>query len=153
MATPEKKDWRNPGLKLKNCPECGKVYIDAGVGLCRDCVYEREQRMAMVSSYIRDNPRCSIQEVCDALGVKQSLVLYMLKKGYLLEQEVSIRYPCARCGRMIRYGRYCASCGKELKDELAKRSEDAKKRAEMSQRGTYSRGLQERLGQGRITKK
>ena len=124
-------------VKARNCKECGTLFLDAGNGLCQNCIQKREEQMEEIASFVRDNPRSSVGEICEALDVKQSLVLEMLRAGRLEETNINVRYPCASCGKMIRRGRYCKECGKKLKGEIATRvqriRQDAKKK-----KGMYS---------------
>ncbi|MBQ8699958.1 MAG: flagellar protein, partial [Schwartzia sp.] len=89
-------------IKATNCKECGTLFLDTGRGLCRNCILKREEQMDEIASFVRDNPRSSVGEICEALDVKQSLVLEMLRSGRLEETNIQVRYPCASCGKMIR---------------------------------------------------
>ena len=104
--------------RLKNCPECGKVFLDNGGGYCPACMKQREEQKAAITSFLRDHPEADMDEICRTLGVKKSLVIYMLQPGRLDGLEVRVNYPCASCGTMIQSGRYCRACGKQLADEL-----------------------------------
>ncbi len=75
--------------------------------------------MDEIASFVRDNPRSNVSEICAALGVKKSLVISMLQSGRLEETNINIKYPCASCGKMIRNGRYCKACGQKITGELA----------------------------------
>ena len=106
--------------KPRNCVECGRLFLDiSGGGYCPACVQKREELMDEIASFVRDNPRSSVAEICDALGVKKSLVIYMLQAGRLEETDFHIKYPCASCGKMIYHGRYCKKCGKKITGEIA----------------------------------
>ena len=128
-------------LKPKNCAACGKLFLDpAGRGYCPNCIQKREEQMAEISSYVRDNPRSSITEICDALGVKKSLVIFMLQSGRLEETGIHAQYPCAACGKLIWRGRYCKACGKKISGEIAARMNRLRqKAADQKKKGVYSK--------------
>ena len=98
--------------------------------------------MTEIASFVRDHPRSSVAEICDALGVKKSLVILMLQSGRLEEIDIHIRYPCAACGKMIRHGRYCQKCGKKITGEIAASLQRIRKNAAnktKEKKGIYSK--------------
>ena len=128
-------------LKPKNCAGCRRLFLDpTGCGYCPECVQKREEQMAEISSYVRDNPRSSVAEICDALGVKKSLVIFMLQSGRLEETNIHIKYPCASCGKLILHGRYCKECGKKITGEIAARMNRLRQNAaDKKKKGVYSK--------------
>lgn len=96
--------------KISNCPSCGKIYVDTGLRMCRDC-YEKEQEAeTVVSSYVRENPNSTIREICEATGVKEKIVMRMLRAGRFIESGINISYPCESCGAPIKRGKLCDKC-------------------------------------------
>ena len=104
--------------KLKNCPECGKVFLENGGGYCPACMKQREEQKAAIVSFLREHPESGVDEICAALGVKKSLVIYMLQPGRLDGLDVHVSYPCAACGEMIFSGRYCRPCAAQMAEAL-----------------------------------
>ena len=128
--------------KATNCLGCGKLFLNPGPNkYCPDCMKKREEQMDEIASFVRDNPRSSVKEICDALGVKKSLVIDMLQSGRLEEKNINIRYPCASCGKMIHKGRYCKACGKKISGEIAASLQRVRKNAaaEKEKKGIYSK--------------
>ena len=80
--------------KLKNCSNCGRIFVDTGLGICRDCHEKEEEEMQKVSSYVRDNPHSRVRDICEALGVKERLVMRMIREGRFVMDGVAIEYPC-----------------------------------------------------------
>ena len=103
---------------LKNCPECGKVFLENGGGYCPACMKQREEQKAQIASFLREHPASSVDEICGALGVKKSLVIYMVQPGRLDGLDVRVEYPCAACGAKILSGRYCRACSTKMAEEL-----------------------------------
>lgn len=106
-------------LKLKNCSNCGRVFVDTGLGICRDCHEKEEEQMQEVSSYVRDHPHSRVKEICEALGVKERLVMRMIREGRFVMDGMAIEYPCESCGTPITAGRFCDKCNKDLQDQLS----------------------------------
>jgi len=115
--------------KLKNCPECGRIFVDMGTGICRDCFDKEEEKMQEISSYVRDNPNSKVKDICEALGVKERLVMRMIRDGWFVTEGLSIDYPCERCGKSIQEGRFCEKCNAELQKEMEKSKEKLIKQA------------------------
>ncbi len=128
--------------KPTNCRECGRLFLNLGSGkYCPGCMQKHERQMDEIASYVRDNPRSSVDEICTALEVKKSLVISMLQSGRLEEVNIDIKYPCASCGKMIRHGRYCKACGKKITGEIAASIRRVRKNAELQKmkKGVYSK--------------
>lgn len=129
-------------LKATNCPGCGKLFLNPGPGkYCPNCMKKQEEQMDEIASFVRDNPRSSVSEICAALSVKKSLVIAMLQSGRLEESNINIKYPCASCGKMIRHGRYCKVCGKKITGEIAASLQRVRKNAaeQREKKGIYSK--------------
>ena len=129
-------------LKATNCPGCGKLFLNPGEGkYCPECLQKHEQQMDEIASYVRDNPRSSVDEICAALDVKKSLVLSMLQSGRLEEMNINIKYPCASCGIKISRGRYCKACGKKIAGEIAASIRRVRKNVKLQKikKGVYSK--------------
>ena len=56
--------------KLKNCPECGKLYLEVGQGMCPACYDIELEQEQVVHTYIRDHDKCSIKQIVEDTGVK-----------------------------------------------------------------------------------
>ncbi len=129
-------------VKATNCPECGKLFLNAGTGkYCPECTQKHEAQMDEISRYVRDNPRSSVEEICSALDVKKSIVISMLQSGRLEEFNVGIKYPCASCGKKISHGRYCKACGKKITGDIASTLRKVRENAAQQRikKGIYSK--------------
>jgi len=123
------------GLQLQNCLACGRVYVDTGLGMCRDC-YEKElQQEDKAASYVRDNPRSTVKQICDGTGVKERVVMRMIKAGRFVSGNIA--YPCESCGAMITRGRLCDKCNQDL----LKQVEEQKLRKVAQNVGASGRGM------------
>lgn len=109
--------------KLKNCSGCGRVFVDTGLGICRDCHEKEEDQMQEVSSYVRDHPHSRVKEICEALGVKERLVMRMIREGRFVTDGAAVEYPCESCGTLITTGRFCDKCNKDLQDQFSQQQQ------------------------------
>ena len=96
-------------MGLKNCPECGKLFMDNPAGLCIDCVRQEEKDSDKVADYLRDKKKANIEEIHEATGVKIKVILKMLRKGRIFG-DVMVVYPCESCGEPIMEGKVCSAC-------------------------------------------
>ena len=99
---------------LKNCSECGKLYTEVGQGMCRDCYEKEQEQEQVVYDYVRDHDKCGIKEIVDDTGVKERVVLRMLKNGRFIAQGLEITYPCQSCGAPITTGTLCSKCSQDI---------------------------------------
>jgi len=116
--------------KLKNCPECGKLFMDMGSRICRDCLEREDELMVQVSSFVRDHPHSTIKDIVEGVeGVKERLVRRMIKEGRFVQDGIDISYPCEKCGKPIHRGRFCDKCDAEIKKDVMKAQKNAVERA------------------------
>ncbi|BEU88777.1 hypothetical protein TAMA11512_22410 [Selenomonas sp. TAMA-11512] len=114
--------------QLKNCPSCGKLFLKtAGIRLCGDCMRKQQEEEEEILSYVRDNPKSSISKICEALGVKETIVMRMIREGRFLSTGVDIEYPCESCGAPIIRGRFCENCAKDIEKSVDKIAAHASK--------------------------
>jgi hypothetical protein len=104
-------------MGLKNCPECGKLYIENPSGLCVECHQQQEENEFKVAEYLRKVSRSTIAEIHEATGVKEKIILQMIKQKRIFG-DVEVAYPCESCGLAIIEGRLCAKCTKNITDQV-----------------------------------
>jgi rRNA maturation endonuclease Nob1 len=116
-------------MGLANCKECGKLYVQNPAGICTDCYRIVEEQEGQVAAYLRDNQRASINEVHEATGVPEKVILKMIKKGRIVG-DIALEYPCESCGKPITEGRVCAECGRRVLSQIKADPRSAQKPAE-----------------------
>ncbi len=118
-------------MSLKNCPDCGKLFVDNASGMCPDCYRLEEEAEYKIGEYLRKHDKVSIQEIHEATGVKEKTILRMIKRGRIVTGSVS--YACDSCGAPIYEGRLCSECSHSFtaqvkqsyeKDQRAKEQRD-----------------------------
>ena len=117
---------RTKTQKLKNCSNCGKLFIQIHAEkLCRECTIQEEEKQREIMDYIHDHQGCSITEVIENLNVSKKLINNMINKGFFgnLKRSRS-SYTCQSCGKPINVGNtYCRECLKRLRSETKKMAE------------------------------
>jgi len=104
--------------KLKNCAKCGRVFQAEEIGQkhCMRCREGEEDLFLRAREFIYDNPDTNVMEITEELEVEEELVLKWLRQGRLELKGEGVGYPCDRCGKSIKSGRFCDSCQAELKN-------------------------------------
>jgi flagellar operon protein (TIGR03826 family) len=109
-------------MNLENCPNCGRLFVkNAFRDICESCYREEEEAFEKVYHFLRkrENRMATMAQIIDATGVKESLLIKFIKSGRLqLAQFPNLGYPCDRCGTLIREGRLCVNCSKDLNKQL-----------------------------------
>lgn len=120
---------RNMGLK--NCPECGKLFVENASGMCPECYREEEKAEAKVVAFLREKEKASVEEIHQATGVKERTIFRMIKKGRFVG-IADISYGCENCGAPIREGRLCDDCNKNfMKQVKTMKQDEGKKQKEL----------------------
>jgi len=104
-------------MGLKNCPECGKLFMDNPAGLCMDCVRQEEKDSDKVADFLRDKKKANIEEIHETTGVKIKVILKMLRKGRIFGDAMVV-YPCESCGEPIMEGKVCSACSKNIMGQV-----------------------------------
>ncbi|MPL97849.1 hypothetical protein SDC9_44044 [bioreactor metagenome] len=111
-------------MGLKNCPECGRLFVENASGLCPACYEQVEADEVKVVDYLRDARKATLQEIHDITGVKENIIMRMLRRGRILS-DFAVSYPCETCGELITEGRLCSRCSKGFTDQIKKPAEPA----------------------------
>ncbi|KJS19045.1 MAG: hypothetical protein VR72_20075 [Clostridiaceae bacterium BRH_c20a] len=114
-------------MDLRNCPDCGKVFVYNTVNMCPDCRKEEEQEFIKVKEYLYKNPKIGAYDLSEATEVDEGKIVRWVREGRIQGKSFpGIVIPCDRCGKPIPEGRYCGSCS----NELARGFSNATKQAE-----------------------
>lgn len=106
-------------MGVKNCPECGKLFMENPSGLCPACYKQEEIYEHKIGEYLREFGKSSVEEIHKATGVKEKVILRMLRSGRLFtEGQNLINYPCDMCGAPIYEGRLCSKCGSNFTKQV-----------------------------------
>lgn len=83
---------------------------------CRD---ENEKKFQDVKKYVEEHRHAGIQEVSQECEVEVRQIQQWIREERLAFADDSpIGINCERCGAMIRTGRFCEKCKKEVMNDL-----------------------------------
>ncbi|MGI6227958.1 MAG: TIGR03826 family flagellar region protein [Peptococcales bacterium] len=102
-------------MDLRNCPECGKVFVYTIANLCPACREEEEMEFTRVKEYLYENPKIGIYELAGETQVDEAKIVRWIREGRIEGKNYSgLAVPCERCGKSIFEGRYCPQCSNDL---------------------------------------
>lgn len=99
--------------KLKNCPECGRVFVAHVATVCPDCQKKIDEEYQRCVDFLRQrqNRMATLQQLSAGTGVSVKRITQFIREGRLsLAEHPNLGYPCDRCGALIREGRLCPDC-------------------------------------------
>jgi len=104
--------------ELRNCPQCGKVYMYMVRNLCPACIDLEEAQYEQVREYLLKNPGASVEQIVEDTGVEESKVLRWMRDGRLVVADTGGRpvLVCQRCGRRVEKGNLCPKCIQTLQE-------------------------------------
>ena len=126
--------------KIRNCSECGKLYADSGLGMCRDCYRQEEENEAVVANFVRDHPHTSVEEIHEATGIKEKTIYRMIRNGRVVS-EMEISYPCESCGTPIVKGRLCDKCSSSILKQVYENEKKREAKKPEAPKKSGSRGM------------
>jgi flagellar operon protein (TIGR03826 family) len=106
--------------ELRNCPQCGKVFMYMVRNLCPACIDLEEKQYEEVKDYLQKNPGAQIEQIVEDTGVDESKVLRWMRDGRLVVADTGGRpvLVCQRCGRQVERGSLCPKCAQFLTEEI-----------------------------------
>lgn len=107
-------------MNVRNCKSCGRLFnYVTGVPLCMSCRDEREQKFQDVKKYIEEHRHAGIQEVSQECEVEVKQIQQWIREERLAFADDSpIGINCEKCGTMIKTGRFCEKCKREVMNDL-----------------------------------
>jgi flagellar operon protein (TIGR03826 family) len=120
------------------CPRCGEIYLKNKFrDVCPNCYKKEEEDFHIVSKFLRkrENRAATIDQIVTQTGVSEETIIKLVQKGRLQPKQFpNLGYPCDRCGRIIKSGKLCETCAKELRDELEIFHKEEKRKQELLER-------------------
>lgn len=110
-------------MEVRNCKNCGRLFNYIGgtyKNLCPVCIDELEDKFQEVKKYVEDNPRCTMNELSEAMSISTKQIEKWIREERLCFAEDSpIGIGCEKCGSMIRSGRFCDACRIEMENQMS----------------------------------
>lgn len=124
-------------MSIASCKRCGKLFQKVATDICPDCARKEEAIFEEIKLYLRTHENAGIEEVVEALGVDEDVVIKFLRDGRLVASK-KMTYPCAECGKPIQTGKYCRDCLQSLVGTVNDLKESLEKHKKTYQSGYYS---------------
>ncbi len=99
------------------CAECHEklFYLGDGIYHCSECGSTFSDGYGLVKQFLEEHPQASFAEIKKGTGAAPEILAALLENGKLVfEDSADYDLKCARCGCVLRTGRYCKDCYEEL---------------------------------------
>ena len=108
-------------MNVRNCRKCGKLFnYISGMPICPACKDKLEEKFQEVKKYIRENRMADIKEVAEECEVEVGQIQQWIREERLeFTADSPVKIPCENCGEMIRSGKYCDKCKREMTNNLS----------------------------------
>jgi flagellar operon protein (TIGR03826 family) len=108
-------------MNVRNCRKCGKLFnYIAGMPICPACKEKLEQTFQEVKKYIREHRAADIKEISEACEVDPGQIQQWVREERLeFTSDSPVKIPCENCGTMIRSGKYCEKCKRDMANNLS----------------------------------
>ncbi|MGD0153542.1 MAG: MerR family transcriptional regulator [Thermacetogeniaceae bacterium] len=100
-------------MDLRNCPECGRMFIIKYKNLCPNCIEQREADFKTIKDYLLINGHANVREINIKTGIPMRRMLRILhdeRLNVILEKRDINVLKCKHCGAPISGGRFCTKC-------------------------------------------
>ncbi|SFB25333.1 MULTISPECIES: TIGR03826 family flagellar region protein [unclassified Bacillus (in: firmicutes)] len=128
-------------MDLQNCPHCNEIFVKTQFReLCQKCWKAEEDQYDIVQKFLRkrENRAATMMQVEEQTGVPEATVLKFIRSGRLhITSFPNLGYPCDQCGSLIRTGKLCDKCAKELLDELKTFENEEERKRQLHKKSTY----------------
>lgn len=107
-------------MNVRNCRKCGRVFnYVMGPMVCPRCREDLEAKFQEVKKYVQEHVGADITEVSTECDVEPQQIRQWIREERLqFADDSPIRLPCENCGAMIKSGRFCENCKREMTSEF-----------------------------------
>lgn len=106
-------------MQLKNCVECGKLFVHLVSSVCQDCYEKEEKQFKKVREYLWSKEDASIAEIHEHTQVPEKKIIRFIREGRIKGHGIQNVLLCEGCGQPISEGNYCSRCRGRLMNELS----------------------------------
>ncbi len=108
-------------MNVRNCRKCGKLFnYMSGMPICPACKDKLEEKFQAVKKYIRENRLADIKQVAEDCEVEVGQIQQWIREERLeFTEDSPVKIPCENCGALIRSGKYCEKCKREMTNNLS----------------------------------
>lgn len=123
-------------MNLRNCVQCGKVFVYISRNICPECMDKEELMFEKVRDYLKENPGARIMEVNEKTEVPEDKIIKFLRDGRIVSESLGSGLLCESCGAPISTGRTCAKCREELRKGIQTITNSAKSINDVSEKNS-----------------
>lgn len=107
-------------MNVRNCRRCRKLFnYVVGPIVCPQCRDELEAEFQKVKKYVQEHPRVDIRTVSEECEVEVSQIRQWVREERLeFADDSAVGLNCERCGKIIKSGRYCPECKRDMTQTL-----------------------------------
>ena len=107
-------------MNVRNCRKCGRLFnYVSGQPICPACKEEREKKFLEVKQYVYEHKEAGIHEIAEACDVDvQQIHQWIREERLMFSDDSPVGINCESCGAMIKTGRFCEKCKKEMATQL-----------------------------------
>ncbi|MDE7157545.1 MAG: flagellar protein [Lachnospiraceae bacterium] len=107
-------------MEVRNCKECGKLFnYLGGQRLCMSCKNKLEEKFDKVKRYIYENKEATLAQISEENEVSVPQLRQWIREERLsFTADSVIGLECEKCGAIIKTGRFCDKCKKEVANNL-----------------------------------
>ncbi len=108
-------------MNVRNCRRCGKIFnYVAGVPICPICREKEEEKFQEVKAYVWDHHAATMDMISEDCGVDvQQIRQWVREERLCFTDDSPVGITCENCGAMIKTGRYCEKCKKEMAMDIS----------------------------------
>lgn len=128
-------------MNLRNCAQCGKLFVFINRNICPDCLAKEEEMFEVVRTYLRDNPDSKIKEVSEATEVPEDKIIRFLREGRIISGNINAGLVCETCSKPISSGYTCEECKDKLRKGIQSITGVAKKKINTDEPVKDSKGM------------
>lgn len=107
-------------MEARTCKQCKRLFnYLSGPVICGACRDKLEAKFIEVREYVREHPHDGINEVAEANEVTPNQIRRWIREERLsFSEESGVGLECENCGKLIKTGRWCASCKEKMGGEM-----------------------------------
>ncbi len=108
-------------MNVRNCRKCGRIFNYAlGPVICPMCKEKVEKKFQEVKKFVQDNISVGIPQISKECDVEvQQIQQWIREERLVFSEDSPIGIECESCGTMIKTGRFCEKCKREMVKEFS----------------------------------
>ncbi len=108
-------------MNVRNCRKCGRIFNYAiGPVICPRCKEKVEEKFQEVKKFVQDNGSAGISQISSECNVEiQQIQQWIREERLVFSEDSPIGIECESCGTMIKTGRFCEKCKREMVKEFS----------------------------------